>query len=174
MMCGEPTLPTGGATPPIAVSQLLFAAAMLVMWLLRACCLHVPFACRRPAAGRALRRARSPPRELILCVRARKSRAYLPPGICVEHSPRRRSLFFGDQRAWPAVDLYRSARPRKCRELLGRQPIRHALRNNMSAARLSNTENVASQIGNFFPKVGKYSRNLMQHCHTYQTLYSFT
>ena len=135
-MRGEPTLPPGGASCSVAVSQLLFAAAMLVMWLLRACCRRVHFACRFACSGTWLATsAKRPPRELTLSVQARKSRASLPPVACVEQSFRA-TIFFGGKPAWPAEGLYRSARRS---EVLGTalsvNRFRRALRNNISAAR---------------------------------------
>ena len=152
-MRGEPTLPPGGASCSVAVSQLLFAAAMLVMWLLRACCRHVHFVCRFACSGTCLATsAKRPPRELTLSVQARKSRASLPPRCLRRTVVRADDLCFlaASPLGLPRVSIVPRG-VRKCWELLcpSTDFVAHY---EITCPRrvLSNTENVAPQIGNFF------------------------
>ena len=152
-MRGEPTLPPSGASCSVAVSQLLFAAAMLVMWLLRACCRHVHFACRFACSGTCLATsAKRPPRELTLSVQARKSRASLPPRCLRRTVVRADDLCFlaASPLGLPRVSIVPRG-VRKCWELLcpSTDFVAHY---EITCPRrvLSNTENVTSQIGNFF------------------------
>jgi hypothetical protein len=152
-MRGEPTLPPGGASCSVAVSQLLFAAAMLVMWLLRACCRHVHFACRLPAAGRALQRARSD-----LRANSPSPSKHVNPAHLFLPVAWRRTVVRADDLCFLAASPLGLPRVsivprgvRKCWELLcpSTDFVAHY---EITCPRrvLSNTENVTSQIGNFF------------------------
>ena len=127
------------------------------MWLLRACCRHVHFACRLPAAGRALRRARSDLRANSSSPSKHVNPAHLfLPVACVEQSSAQTIFVFWRQARLACRGSLsfrdRSARRSECRELLWPSTDFVAHYEITCLRRvLSNTENVASQIGNFFP-----------------------
>jgi hypothetical protein len=117
--------------------------------MLSACALCVPIACSGTCLATSAKR---PPRELILSVQARKSRASLPPRCLRRTVVRADDLCF--LAASPLGLPWTSIVPRgvrKCPELLWPSTDFVAHYEITCPRRvLSNTENVASQIGNFF------------------------